>query len=339
MKIKSLNCLIVALLLVLPGSSLLGTRATAVGLAPQKQGDLFTFLPQSNGIVVVDVRRLLNETLPRVFATDTEKLTRVNSDIDQFKVETGVDPRAVDRAVLGTRYTYPSTNVTKLETVAIVQGKFDLKAIAAAGRKKAQGNFREEKYRGATIMIFGINDQMKLFGLWNLRVHELAVSGLNGNTLAIGSRATVRAAIDAGRNKRLNNVDLVPLVTRDPQAVIGFGGNVPPALLAKLDFGMDAIAKDLKSVRQVYGSIGSTNTDMSLDLIARTDSEASAKNLNDTITGLKQVGEAVVAFSRMASDKKALAQSALANLKITTRSNEIEIRTQVAVANLAAVVK
>jgi hypothetical protein len=314
-------------------------RATAVGLAPQKPGDLFAFLPQSNGIVVVDVRRLLDETLPRVFATDTDKLAQINSDIDKFRVETGVDPRALDRAVLGTRYTYPSANVTKLETVAIVQGKFDLKAIGAAGRQKAKENFREEKYRGATIMTFGINDQIRLFGLWNLRVRELAVSGLNGNTLAIGSPATVRAAIDAGRNKRLNNVELVPLATRDPQAVIGFGGNVLPALLAKFDFGMDAITKDLKSVRQVYGSIGSTNTDMSLDLIARTDSAAAAKNLNDTITGLKQVGEAVVAFSRMASDKKALAQSTLANLKITTRGNDLEIRTQVAVANLAAVVK
>lgn len=336
---KLLTRLTVALLLVTTGFSLFGMHSTAARSATQRQGDLFTFLPQSNGIVVVDVRRLLDETLPRVFAADTEKLTHVNSDIDKFKVETGVDPRALERAVLGTRYTYPSANVTKLETVAIVQGQFDLKAIAAAGRQKSKGNFREEKYRGATIMIFGINDQMRLFGLWNLRVRELAVSGVNGNTLAIGSPATVRAAIDAGRNKRLNNVDLVPLATRDPQAVIGFGGNVPPALLANLDFGMDAITQDLKSVRQVYGSIGSTNTDVSLDLVTRADTPAAAKNLSDTITGLKQVGEAVIAFSRMAADKKALAQSALANLKITTRGNELEIHTQFAAASLASVVK
>ena len=37
--------------------------------------------------------------------------------------------------------------------------------------------------------------------------------------------------------------------------------------------------------------------------------------------------------------RKALAQSALDNLKITTRGTELEIRTQVAAANLASVIK
>ncbi len=76
---------------------------------------------------------------------------------------------------------------------------------------------------------------------------------------------------------------------------------------------------------------------MSLSLTARTDNAEAAKNLNDTVTGLKQLGAILIV--RMAPARKALAQSALDNLKITTRGNELEIRTQVAAANLASVIK
>ena len=76
---------------------------------------------------------------------------------------------------------------------------------------------------------------------------------------------------------------------------------------------------------------------MSLSLVARTDNAEAAKNLSDTVTGLKQLGAILIV--RMAPARKALAQSALNNLKITTRGNELEIKTQVAAANLASVIK
>jgi hypothetical protein len=42
---------------------------------------------------------------------------------------------------------------------------------------------------------------------------------------------------------------------------------------------------------------------------------------------------------RMAEPRKSLAESALNNLKVTARGNELEIRTQVTAASLAALVK
>jgi len=107
--------------------------------------------------------------------------------------------------------------------------------------------------------------------------------------------------------------------------------------MANLNVGNDTIAKDANSIRQAYGSIGTTDTDLALYLVARTDNAAPAKNLSDTITGLKQHGAILIV--RMATARRALAQSALDNLKITTRGNELEIKTQVAAANLASVIK
>lgn len=334
---KNFYRLLVFTLLMVFGGALAATPPADAGQRKQSTPDAFAFLPQSDGVLVVDVRRLMNETLPQVFATNTEKLTQINADIDQFKTKTGVDPRAFERLVIGTRFTHPAPNVTKLEPVVIAQGKFDVKPLAAAGREAAKGNLREEKYHGATIMTFGLNDQMKLFGLWNLKVRELSVCALNNTTLAIGSTENVRATIDAGRLRRRANAELIALATRDPQAVIGFGANMSRDLMANFDLGTDAIAQDVNAIRQVYGSIGNTATDVSLSVVARTDTAVSAKNLGDTVTGLKQLAGFLV--MRLKTNQQVLAQSALDNLKIVTRGNELEIRTQFAAANLAAVIK
>ena len=295
-----------------------------------------SYLPASDAVMLIDVRRMLNETLPRILAGDQAKLAQANSEIDKFKTRTGIDPRTFDRVVLGIHYVYPTPNTTRLETVAIAHGTFDAKGLAAAARIAANGKYREEKYRGATIMLLGINDQMKVLGLWNMRVNELAVCALDAKTLAIGNLATVRAAIDAGKRGKANG-ELIALASRDPRAVIGFGANLPRALMANLNVGNDTLAKDANSIRQAYGSIGTTETDVSLSLVARTDNAESAKNLADTVTGLKQLG--AILIMRMAPPRKDLAQSAIDNLKITTRGNELEIKTQVAAANLALLIK
>jgi hypothetical protein len=300
------------------------------------QAEALSYLPASDAIMLIDVRRLLNETMPQILAGDKVKLAQANSEIDKFKSRTGIDPRAFDRVVLGIRYTYPTPNTTRLETVAIAHGAFDAKALAAAARLAANGKYREEKYRGATIMIIGVNDQMKVLGLWNMHVNELAISALDNKTLAIGNLSTVRAAIEAGKRGRANG-ELMALASRDPKAVVGFGANLPRELMANLNVGNDTLAKDANSIRQAYGSIGTTETDVSLSLVARTDNAESAKNLSDTVTGLKQLGGILI--MRMAPPRKDLAQSALENLKITTRGSELEIKTQVAATNLASVIK
>ena len=311
-------------------------RKPATRPGPSPAADILSYLPASDGIALIDVRRLMNETMPRILAGDPAKLVAANAEIEKFKTRTGIDPRSFDRVVLGMRYTYPTPKVTKLETVAIARGTFDARALAAAARIAANGKYREEKYRGATILIITVKDQMKLFGVWDIRINELAVSAIDSRSLAIGTIANVRAAIEAGLKGRAG-ADLAALATRDPNAVIGFGANIPKELMANLNVGNDTIAKDANSIKQVYGSIGSTETDVSLMLVARTDSAAAATNLNDTVTGLKQLGGFFV--GQMAPARKALAQSALDNLKITTRGADVEIRTQVAAANLASVIK
>ncbi len=317
---------------VISSLSIAQTRKTA----PPPSLSVVSYLPASDGVAVVDVKRMLNETMPGILGSDAAKLAQANAEVDKFKTRTGIDLRSVNRLTIGIRYTYPNATTTKLETVAVANGSFDARAIAASARSSANGNAREEKYRGATITIIAVNEDLKLLGLWNMRIDQLAICVLDQNTAALGSLATVRAAIDAGKTGRAP-ADLVALATRDPSAVVGFGANVTRELLAKLDVGNDTLAKDVSAIKQVYGSVGSAEGNVAMMVVARTDSIEAAKNLALTVESLQQIGGILI--MGMAEPRKTLAESALNNLKVNARANEVEIRTQVTAASLAALVK
>jgi hypothetical protein len=279
---------------------------------------------------------MLNETMPSILGSDQAKLAQANTEIDKFKTKTGVDLRQFNRVAVGVRYAYPNATTTRLETIAIAHGTFDAKAVSASARAAANGKSREEKYRGLTITIINVNDEIKMLGLWNMSIHELAICPLDPTSLALGTLENVKAAIDAGKAGRAP-AELIALASKDTSAVIGFGANITPELLAKLDVGNDTIAKDVSSIKQAYGSVGSTQTDVTVMMVARTDSADAAKNLGDTVEGLRQLGSLFI--GRLAQPRRALAESALNNLKVTARETEVEIRTQVAAANLAALIK
>ena len=106
------------------------------------------------------------------------------------------------------------------------------------------------------------------------------------------------------------------MASRDPNAIVGFGGDVSPQLLENLSLTNDGIARELTAVRKIYGSLGMTSADLELTLAARTVDAYAAKNLGDTVEGLKQL--AGLFIGRLSPVKSALARTALSNLKITT---------------------
>ena len=167
------------------------------------------------------------------------------------------------------------------------------------------------------------------------QVHILRPS--DGNTLALGDFLSVRRAVDAIKGSARANAELIALASQDPIAVLGFGGNISPAILSNLRISNDAIAKDLASVRQVYGSLGMTDKDLQMLVAARTVNADSARNLSETVEGLKSLGALFI--NRLPAAKGALARSALGNLKITTQGNDLQIRTAVTQAEIAPLVR
>jgi hypothetical protein len=293
---------------------------------------LMASLPESDAVAQVKVKQLLSEAMPRIFANNPAKLSEVNASIDRFKDRTGLDPRMFQQVALGVRFTYPSEGVTRAETVALANGTFSAAAMVAAGRVASNGKYREEKYQDKTLYIFTVDEPVKLLGLFDMRIGELAAAPLDTNTLALGDPAGVRSVIDAARSHKHANAELIALASRDPNAVIGFGSNITEQLVGNLDIGNAPIAADLRTLRQVYGSVGTTESDLQLFLAARAVNAQAAKNLGDTLEGLKQFGAFLV--GRLSGAKGVLAKSALSNLKIVADANELQIRTSVAQAEV-----
>jgi len=298
---------------------------------------LLSSLPPSDAVALVNVNRLLDEAMPKLLAENPARLAEVTNELANFKVQTGLDPRSFDQIALGMRYLYPAEGITKISTVALARGTFNAGAIVAAGRLAANGKYVEEKYQGKTIYIFTLDRQLKLLGLWDIRVGDLAVTPLDRNIIALGELDAVRGVIDANKSRKYANPELIALAGRDPNAIVGFGGNLTEKLLQNLRITNDGVARQITAVRQVYGTLGMTATDLELMMAARTVDPDSARNLSDTLEGLKQFG--AIFINRLSAVKGTLARSALDNLKITTQGNELQIRTAVAQSQVTPLIR
>jgi hypothetical protein len=317
-----------------------GTGGAGAATAPAAQDPLI-MLPASDAVVTADVRRVLNEALPRALASDPAKLAQVNADIDRFKTRTGVDLRSVERMALGTRFREVG-QATRMETVAIARGSFRADIIVAAGRLAAKDKYRTEQHAGKSIYVFTLNEQMKLFGLFNMRLTDVAVCVLDSNTLAIGEISRVREAIDASKGRARVGADLVQLATRTPNALIGFGGNVPASATRELGgVGLDSdeISKNIASIRQVYGAIGMTAAGgFDMQAVARTDNAQSAQSLNETIAAAKEFISPLVSQFLRNEAKAKLLRNTLDSLKVTTAGNELQLKLEVAQSDLSTLV-
>jgi hypothetical protein len=310
--------------------------ATAAIVAPAPPLDR---LPPSDFVAFVNVKRLITEAAPKVFADSPEKLAEFNAEIDGFKTKTGIDARSFESIAVGMRYQNPSAGVTTADTVVIAQGAFNAGALVAAGRLASKGKYQEQKYKDATIYIFSVNDHVSVPGLMNMRVRELAVTTLDSNTLAIGELPAVRATLDARGSLRAGaaNADLVRLATRQPNALMGFGANVPPSLSKGINIPNDEISRLIGSIRQAYGSVGTTANGFDLMAIARTEKADDARSLSETLTALKQFGSVVA--GQLPAEQSKLAQSALDTMKISAEGNETSISFQLQQSDISTLLR
>jgi hypothetical protein len=288
-------------------------------------------LPASDAVMLIDIKRLLNDVAPRVLAGDPEHLAKFNAHLDQIKTQYGLDVRSFERLAVGFRFQSPRPGVTTTNIVAVTRGTFNSGALLAAGRIAAKGKYQEEKFRNETIYIFDLTEPGKAApDIMGMRVPKLAIAALDANTLAFGELEGVRATISSSKDRRRVNTELIQMAMRNPNAFVSFGANVPPSLTQGKDFGNDEINKNLTAVRQAYGALGLTDGGYDLKAIARTERADQAKSLGDTLAALKQFGG--VFISQLPPDKGKLAQAALDSLTITTEGNETQLKLELAQA-------
>jgi hypothetical protein len=310
-----------------------GAQATTTAQAATRAA-LFASLPTSDAVMLVDVQRLLSEGLPRAYNNNPAELARANAEIDQFKTRTGIDARAFERVAVGVSYVQTATGKTLVETVAVARGKFNAATLVAAARSGANNRMTEEKYAGKTVYVFNVDAQVKLLGLFNARLSDVAFVALDANTIAVGKLERVRAAIDAHAGRGRVSPDITALATRDANALVGAGGNIPAWLTQNLDIGGGNLSASIASVRQFYSTLATTTSGFNFLTALRTDNAGAAKTLSSTLTSLKSL--APFAIGQMPAPRARPLQSLVENTKVGAEGNDVLITLQLAQVDVAA---
>ncbi len=287
------------------------------------RSSLLAALPASDAVAFVDVKRILNDALPVILASDPKRLAQVHAQLDKFKQQTSLDPRQFENIAVGLRLT-PNAGGFDAKPVALVRGAFKAGALIAAGRFAAKS--RQEEYKGKQVFLFDIGDALKDIPFLNSLSKDLAVTELSEDTLVLGDMATVKEVLDANGDGPRASSELVAMATRNPNALIGLGVNVPAGAIGKsfdLDVENDEIGKTVNAIRQAAVNLSLQESGAEIAIAARTDKEAEAKNLTDTLNALKQF--AGLALGGLKPDQQKLATNALETLKVAQNGNEMQV--------------
>lgn len=343
--IKKISALFLACAFLLNGVGMVfaapETKKTNVQTA-----SLAALLPASDGVITVNMRRVLSEALPQVLSSNPTMLNKILGKFDEIKNETGLDLRQFEQVAVGVSAKKTSAKDMTFEPIVLARGTFNSGALLALGKVAAKGKYREEKIGGRTAYIFSAkqaaaqakpktadpkgsmveNTIDKMFKGFS---DEVAVSAYDTNTLIIGSAARLRETFDA---KTRVGTDVLDLVNRKPNSIISFGIKLPNGLSQFVNLDNDEIGKNLEAIRQISGSVDVGSGLATVSLTARTLEAAQAKTLQETLEGLQMIGKAFIGGGKGA-DKKVYARM-IDNAKITLSGNEVMLGLEVAQSDI-----
>ncbi len=295
---------------------------------------LYSLLPASDGVVMVDVNRFLDEAMPKLLSGNQSMLAKVTTQIDDIKAKTGLDLRTFQTVVAGVNAIKVRDKKYDFDVVMIARGSGNAGAAVAAAKLAANGKYREEKAGEKTVYIFSakeIADQHtgnaagKIERVLGAAHDEMAISVLDPNTLAVGASARVRETAEA--NSRLS-IDLSRLLVRNGTSVMSFAAKVPEGMSVFLPMENDELGRNIDSIKYMYGSMNVVGETTTLQATARTLQNAQAAGLKDTLEGLQLLGKAFLGGARGA-DKQVYARL-IENVRFTTAANEVSMDLSIA---------
>ena len=294
-------------------------------------------LPASDAVIAFNAQKFLDTALPQLLGADSPKLAEINAHISDIKAKTGLDLRQFEQATVGVKYRQVSPTEIDFEPVILAGGKFNAGAMVALLKIAAKGKYREEQASGKTFYVLQMNELLaqaapnsqksssieKLMGkvLQTFR-GELAVGALNEKTLAMGTVARVREAFTESAPL---SVELQTLGSAKPGTMLSFAGNVPVGVSEMFDLGNDEISKILNSLKTVSGHLDMNGANASLMIAGKTGTVEQAMNLEDTMNGLRALGEAFVSMMKASANEKDLYNRLIQNAKISRSAKQVQI--------------
>ncbi|MCA1630326.1 MAG: hypothetical protein LC785_03795 [Acidobacteria bacterium] len=293
---------LIALLLLLLASSVVSAQVPDAAAR-----EALASLPESQGVLFVNARRITNEALPRVVPA-----ARLRAAFDDAKKQTTIDLREIEFVVVGARFDGDAARPNAPDFGVLIRGGFNADAMLSFFRMGAQGKFREERRGAKTITIFQIDSDGEAkkgaapaspeaspsaspktdpFALPT----DLAAVSLDANSVLVGTIPYVTSAVDArdGGGTRIKS-ELVDLALRDTDALVSLAATLPASVSKYLDSGKgspnmlvnDEMKRLLDSVRHAQASLNMTPARFGFQTVLRADTPEDAR----AISGLVSVG-------------------------------------------------
>lgn len=317
---------------------LLAFVASGIGFAvsadTKSSGQLAVLLPESDGVIVFDSERFLNQALPQILSSNQPMLEKINSKLDELKGKTGLDLRQFTEVAVGIKSNKVAANKVELEPVILARGTMNSKALVAVAKLASNGKYKTERAGSRTIYIFSpkeVIDKNKaknknnnsmgdkvLDKMFKHLSKEIAMTAYDSNTIAIGSVSRVKATI--GNSPRISN-EVLSLLDRKQTAVANVGIILPNGLSQYVGMDNDELGTNLNSIRQIQGSMDVANNITSVSVMAKTSQTSEAESLEEMLMGLKMVGKGFLGGMK-GDDKKVYARM-VENMKISREMNEV----------------
>lgn len=293
-------------------------------------------LPTSDGVVLFNVERILQEALPRLMPR--ESVTELSSINDFLWLETGIDPRQVRSLAIGFRTPKQITSRILPEYYFILDGTFNAEKLLQRLREAKAGQFREEQYKGRSIYLFdldlilGAPSPLELLPSF---LRGVSLAFIDAHTLVVGGLTNVQRTIDASDGQGRINPRLVNLATQTPDALISFAAlgekAKDPDLLTINWQTSDELMEVLASIDQFSGALTMKPDSFEFLLYARTGNSRQAQALKDILLPLVRQAAASIPDKRL--------HGILDALEVSTEENVLHARTEISLSLVATLIK
>jgi hypothetical protein len=284
--------------LLLPLALLFALAQAAAGQVPVDTRRALSSLPDSQAVLFINARRIVNEVLPRVMppAEYQKMLTQAQ--------QVGFDARGIEYIAVGARLADPPPANNLPEFVVVIRGNFNADAMLALARVAAGSQNvrpRSETYGSKTLEIVdlqslgGAKPAVGAEGEAAAKPNpmpypEIAVMALDAQTLVAGVPSYVKAMVDASGGRGTLRSTMVDLGAREPQALWSLTVELPPNLadyLHKAGAPANAEADQMIGwVKQVSLAQGMDALNYSLSAAVQTDAPEHAS----AFSGLVRMG-------------------------------------------------
>jgi hypothetical protein len=295
-------------------------------------------LPASDAVIVVNIRRLLTEALPRLLPAKNGR--EMDSVLTFIELLFGENVRQIDTVAIGLKEPKTISAREVPPFAVVVQGSFNSEKVVDDVRRFFQQGtgrpVRGEQYRGRTIFVFDVDEVTSRPSEPAMRVTvELSVLLLEPNLLALGRLADVKRTVDAREGYGQISPALIKLATLKPNAVISAAavgaGKKEHDIISAGAQEPDPVFEVLSAVTEFFISLEVLDAGLELYAFARTGKPDQAQPLEELLVSLLRL------FAETVRDTQV--KAALKNTQARRQGDEVHLRALLPQAAIASYVR